>query len=62
MRGQRTIDGRVLDLVERYVGAGAASDAAGRAKKIRAQGGFARVIRYGVFDVAVFALGGQPWW
>jgi hypothetical protein len=56
VRGARTIDGRQLVLACRYVGLDAATDAREHARRLRAQGHWARVIRFGQFDVAVYSL------
>ncbi len=56
------IDGRQYDLVERHIGIHAEDDAKKHAQRIRDAGGMARVVRFGRFDCAVYALGGQSAW
>jgi hypothetical protein len=56
-RGQRYVNGRLLILVGRHVGHDAHAEAAAHAKKIRAGGGFARIVKVHSFDYKVYGLG-----
>jgi hypothetical protein len=56
VKGARYVDGRQLVLAQRHVGLDAAADAREHARQLRAKGHWARVIRFGLFDVAVYSL------
>jgi hypothetical protein len=55
-RGARYYEGRQLLLSGRFTGLDAKADAAKEAARFRERGYFARVVKYGTYDYAVFTL------